>query len=249
MELIVDEKLAILRGADELIDQGGITLLAKVLKGSREKKVLEMELDQCPVYGYFKKDKLADIVEKIDWMIYNDFLDIHYSGRLPMIVYTERGWKIEANQRVDEFLKEWDNWIEEDRHAPDMEYLKGRNREMILLLLDKIRETGNHRYIPYLEAWEKADYKKVRAVIRDTIKSIESNEPIDWEVVQNRKDDIKDALKGSEPQDLLLKCYECGDRFTFTVGEQQFYKQRGFDLPKRCTECRDKRKYGHAFDF
>jgi superfamily II DNA helicase RecQ len=249
MELTADEKLVILRGADDLIGQGGRTLLAKVLKGSRDKKVLEHELDQSPVYGHFKEKKIADIVEMVDWMIEHDFLDIEYFGKLPMIVYTERGWKIEANQRADEFLREWDQWIEEGRSIPDMDYLKGRNREMILLLLDKIKETGNRKYTPFLEAWEEVDYKKVRAAIRDTIASIESEEPIDWEIAQKREEEIKDALKGAEPQDLLLKCWDCGERFTFTAGEQRLFKQKGFDLPRRCVECRDRRKYGLEFDF
>jgi hypothetical protein len=48
---------------------------------------------------------------------------------------------------------------------------------------------------------------------------------------------------GSAPHDYLLKCVECGERFTFTVGEQKFYKQKGFALPKRCEECRDERSF------
>ncbi|UOQ49826.1 hypothetical protein MUN88_07060 [Gracilibacillus caseinilyticus] len=55
--LSVEEIKVILRAADELIGQGGGTLLAKILKGSREKRVLELELDKCPVYGYFKSKK------------------------------------------------------------------------------------------------------------------------------------------------------------------------------------------------
>lgn len=130
--MTVNEKLAILRAADEIIGQGGRTLLSKILKGSRDKKVLALEMEQCPVYGYFKSEKLTDIVEKIDWMIDNDFLDIEYFGKLPMIVFTERGWEIESDQRADEFLDEWDTWIKEDKPIPDMEYLKDRNRKMIL---------------------------------------------------------------------------------------------------------------------
>ncbi len=42
-----DEIAVILRGADDLIMQGGRTLLAKVLKGSRDKRVLELELDRA----------------------------------------------------------------------------------------------------------------------------------------------------------------------------------------------------------
>ena len=40
-DLPYEEVRAILRGADDLIMRGGRALLAKVLKGSREKKLLE----------------------------------------------------------------------------------------------------------------------------------------------------------------------------------------------------------------
>lgn len=54
-----DEEIkAILRAADELIATGGRNMLAKILKGSKDKKVLEHGLDQCPVYGYYIKQKL-----------------------------------------------------------------------------------------------------------------------------------------------------------------------------------------------
>lgn len=242
--LTVDEKLAILRAADEIIGQGGRTILAKILKGSRDKKVLALGLDRCPVYGYFKSEKIADITEKIDWMIDHDFLDIEYFGKLPMIVFTDRGWKIEADQRADELLSEWDLWIEAGKPIPNMEYLKDRNRHMIFLFLDKIKESGDDKYIPYLEAWEKVDYKKVRGKIRETISAIESNAPIDNMAVQKRKEEIEQLLNGAAPQDLILKCWECGNRFVFTVGEQKFFKQKGFQFPKRCPICINKKRIG-----
>jgi DNA replicative helicase MCM subunit Mcm2 (Cdc46/Mcm family) len=44
-------------------------------------------------------------------------------------------------------------------------------------------------------------------------------------------------------EDRTLICQDCGSEFTFTVGEQEFYKEKGFDNePKRCKECRDKKK-------
>ena len=43
-------------------------------------------------------------------------------------------------------------------------------------------------------------------------------------------------------QDLILKCQDCGGNFVFTVGEQQFYKSKGFTIPKRCKACRDANK-------
>lgn len=43
--------------------------------------------------------------------------------------------------------------------------------------------------------------------------------------------------------DKTLVCQDCGNEFVFTVGEQEFYKEKGFDNePKRCEECRNKRK-------
>jgi|GEM_PF-1873399 len=46
--LPVEDIRAIIRGADEMILSGGRNLLVKVLKGSKAKKVLELELDQSP---------------------------------------------------------------------------------------------------------------------------------------------------------------------------------------------------------
>ncbi|WP_413375772.1 zinc-ribbon domain containing protein [Alkalihalobacillus sp. 1P02AB] len=46
-------------------------------------------------------------------------------------------------------------------------------------------------------------------------------------------------LAGLAPHDLLLKCWECGNRFIFTAGEQQFFKRKGFSYPKRCKKCRN----------
>ncbi|MDC3418074.1 RQC-minor-1 family DNA-binding protein [Aquibacillus salsiterrae] len=237
-----EEIKVILRAADEIIAQGGRTLLAKILKGSREKKVLQLELDTCPVYGYYKSEKLDEVVAKIDWMIEYDFLTIEYSGKLPMIVFTERGWQIESDQMADELLQEWMEWVKQGEQSPDMTYLKDRNREMILLLLEKVKESGNKMFIPYLRLWEKIEYKKVKKAIRSTIKALENNVPIDNQLVQNRTESIDEALKGAAPQDLRLKCWECGERFMFTIGEQLFFKQKGFEYPKRCGKCRDNRK-------
>ncbi|WP_261176731.1 zinc-ribbon domain-containing protein [Anaerobacillus sp. CMMVII] len=122
-----------------------------------------------------------------------------------------------------------------------MTYLKDRNRELILLLLEKIKYSGDQSLIPYLKLWEKVDYKKVRAEILKTIDVLEYKKPVDVQAAQDRTESINEALKGSAPQDLLLKCWECSKRFTFTIAEQKFYKQKGFALPKRCKKCRSDR--------
>src|SRR5258708_29880922 len=46
-------------------------------------------------------------------------------------------------------------------------------------------------------------------------------------------------------QDRTLTCRDCGQDFTFTVGEQEFYASRGLtNLPGRCPDCRAARRSG-----
>lgn len=45
----------------------------------------------------------------------------------------------------------------------------------------------------------------------------------------------------AEDTNFLLKCIDCGAAF-FTEGERDFYLSKGFDMPKRCKACRDKKK-------
>ena len=164
----------ILRAADDLIASGGRNLLAKMLKGSKEKKALELELDKNPSYGCFQSLSLDEVMEKIDWMIKHRYLEIEYDGRLPLLVFTEEGWNIEREELAHELLHEWDTWIDNRVEVLSMDYLKDRNRGMILLFLRKIEDTRNPKYIPLLGKWEQIDYKKVRQEIRRVISQLQS---------------------------------------------------------------------------
>jgi CxxC-x17-CxxC domain-containing protein len=42
--------------------------------------------------------------------------------------------------------------------------------------------------------------------------------------------------------DKILTCSDCGQEFTFTASEQDFYAERGFTEPRRCASCRASRK-------
>ena len=44
-------------------------------------------------------------------------------------------------------------------------------------------------------------------------------------------------------EDKTLTCKECGKEFVFTVRDQEFYAEKGFDHePQRCRECRIAKK-------
>jgi hypothetical protein len=169
--LSAEEIAAILRGADSMIARGGRTQLSKLLKGSREAAVIEHGLDQNPSHGFYRNLTAEEILKRVDWMIKNDYLRIEYSYRLPVIVFAPRGWAIEVVTMAEELLRGFD-----DRLAAGPPYdfsdLKDRNREMILLLLDKIEASGRRDFVPLLKAWSAIDYAKVRARIGSVMRTL-----------------------------------------------------------------------------
>ncbi len=173
-ELPEHELLAILRGADDLIARGGRTLLMRILRGSASKDVLERGLDQSPVYGYFADLSNEDTLARIDWAILNGYLNIEQINRLPRITYTRKGWEIERAQFADELLADIEKVLE-GGPPYNMAYLKDRDREMILLLLDKIAATGDAAFIPALEAWKAVDHKKVQKRIGQILHQLKAN--------------------------------------------------------------------------
>ena len=166
---------AILRGADDLIMRGGRSLLVKILRGSRSKDVLSQSLDSSPVYGRFQQLPAADVLARIDWLILHGYLAIEYDHRLPLLIYTERGWAIERETHAEELLGELNETLTTGREPIDMSHLKDKNRQLIWLLLDKLEASGDKRYIPLLSAWEQIDYKKVRQRIRGVIERLSTS--------------------------------------------------------------------------
>ncbi len=233
------EILVILRAADDIIAAGGRTLLAKILKGSRDKKVLQLGLNNSPVYGNFSALRTEEILARIDWMLHHDFLQIEYSGKLPLLVFTEKGWILERDQYADELLRQWDEWLANNVTPASMDYLKDRDRGLILLLLEKVRQTGNKRYLAFLQHWEKIEYKKVRQAIRYVMNCLESPADAQGPVALAPQADIKAQLKVEPNRPEVLTCWECGEKFTWEIKEQEFFKGKGFAPPKRCPACRE----------
>ena len=49
-------------------------------------------------------------------------------------------------------------------------------------------------------------------------------------------------------KDKTLSCIQCNGIFTVTVNEQKRLLDRGFNLPRRCPECRRKKSKAHESD-
>lgn len=39
-------------------------------------------------------------------------------------------------------------------------------------------------------------------------------------------------------EDKTLACIDCKGNFVFSAGEQKFFQEKGFTPPKRCKDCR-----------
>lgn len=43
-------------------------------------------------------------------------------------------------------------------------------------------------------------------------------------------------------ENVTVVCKDCGTEFVIEAKEQEWYKEQGFELPKRCPSCRKARK-------
>jgi hypothetical protein len=231
------ELRAILRAADEIIAKGGRTLLTKILKGSKEQKLLELGLDRNPAYAFYKDLALEQIKNKVDHMIRTGFLEIQTNGKLPVIVYASLGWAIERERRAEEFVQEWDHWLANNIVPISMVYLKERNRGMMFLFLYKILCSRNKKYMPFLSLWEQIDFKKVQVEIRhviDALKQSDELEDAQWERLI--KEQAKSLLiRLSDP--IIMACQQCGDPYICDETNPTYYTSEGLRFPDKCLHC------------
>lgn len=51
------------------------------------------------------------------------------------------------------------------------------------------------------------------------------------------------SVQESSREDVItVECIDCGRTFDLTKEEQDWYKEKGFAMPKRCKECRKERR-------
>ena len=161
-----------LRGADDLIMRGGRGLLAKVLKGSKQKVIFEKELDQSPVYGALSELSITEITARIDWLIIDGYLAIAYDYRLPLLVYTSLGWTIERETYADELLARLDRCMEDDNVDHDLSWLTEKNPGVLELVLERIAESGDRNYLPVLARWRKLSSKRFGRRIGRSVRAL-----------------------------------------------------------------------------
>lgn len=182
----------ILRGADELIGTGGRSMLVKILKGSKDKKVLEHHLDECPAYGFYHSLTLEEISYRVDWVIEEDYLRIEYGGRLPLLIFSEKGWGMEEETFAEEIYQKFCQDLEENQRNV-ISKMKEVNRQVVFDVLEKIRASKNTAFLPLLEAWKNVEVRKVKARISSVEKSLGNASGEPWiEYRKATKGDVKE---------------------------------------------------------
>ncbi|MGK0185822.1 MAG: hypothetical protein ACI9R3_001605 [Verrucomicrobiales bacterium] len=171
-----EDLVAILRGAENLIGLGGRNLLCKILKGSSAKEVLEHGLQNNPSYGHFADFTLEAILHRVDRAILDEYLKISHSGKLPLLVYSARGLKIEMNTIICEWFEICSAMVESGGPYL-MGFMKDSNRTTAFKFLDQIADAGDKRFIALLESWHKCEVKKVRARIQAVIRELQGTGP------------------------------------------------------------------------
>jgi len=68
----------------------------------------------------------------------------------------------------------------------------------------------------------------------------------DWKTVSRKKKSDDEGFGHiqtiSQLQDLIINCSWCKKDFTFLVKDQKYFKNKSFDAPKKCKDCRLKKK-------
>ena len=95
-----------------------------------------------------------------------DYLRIEYDYRLPLLVFSEKGWQIEKETFAQELYQRMCLDVEEKKARVIFE-MKEVNRQVVMRVLDKIEKEGTEEFLPYLEAWKMLEVKKVAARIAE----------------------------------------------------------------------------------
>ena len=159
-----DEIVAILRAADPIIANGGRTLLSKVLKGSKDKDVLNHSLDVNPFYGAFANKPSALIMNMIDYCILDDLFRIQFDGRMPVLVYSEKGWAIERETFANELLLEILDSVKTGSHD-FIEHMLKVNPQCVLIALNQLGKVNDAKLREALAAWLPQTNGKVKKKI------------------------------------------------------------------------------------
>ena len=155
------ELAIILHGADSVVHRGGRSQLVKLLKGSRDKRVLELGLDADGSYGALSHLTLDEIARRVDWAIEKGYLDYYYEWRQPLLMFTERGWELERPVAIESLFEQFCRDVDEsEMHM--VERMAGIKNDVQLDVVELIAQRCDERCLEHLESWSGKATKRIR---------------------------------------------------------------------------------------
>jgi len=156
-----EELAVILHGARSVVHRGGRSQLVKLLKGSRDKRLLELGMDADGSYGALSYLTLDEIARKVDWTIEAGYLDYYYEWRQPLLMFTERGWELEKPVVVEEFFEQFCRDVEDGKFRMAERMVDIKN-EVQLDVIELIAQRCDERCLAHLEVWSSQTTKRIR---------------------------------------------------------------------------------------
>jgi len=133
----------------------------KLLKGSRDKRLLELGMDADGSYGALSYLTLDEIARKVDWTIEAGYLDYYYEWRQPLLMFTERGWELEKPVVVEEFFEQFCRDVEDGKFRMAERMVDIKN-EVQLDVIELIAQRCDERCLAHLEVWSSQTTKRIR---------------------------------------------------------------------------------------
>jgi len=170
-----EELAIILHGANSVVHLGGRSQLVKLLKGSRDKRILDRGLDADESYGALSQLTLDEIARRVDWTIEEGYLDYYYEWRQPLLMFTKRGWELERPVAVESEFRCFCQDVEEGemRMAERMADIK---YDIQLDVIGLIAQRCDGRCLAHLEAWSSVATKRIRKKISWAERQIRARE-------------------------------------------------------------------------
>ena len=174
-----EERRAILSVADVLVGRAGRTSLVMALRGSRAKRVLQYKVENTGGYGYFAGVAEADVLAKVDELIFGGVLRIDRSGDFPLLAYTEKGLEFAERYVAEEWLSDLRRQVESVAagSSPELPFLMAkmpdRNLATVGKLIEQMEREVDARWLPLLRQWAASETKRIRGRLNPIISSLE----------------------------------------------------------------------------
>ena len=163
----------IIRATEDLINEGGRNLLVKILRGSQAKVVLP-EFRKNPMYGKWSALSETEVAQRVDWCIQEEYLQIQYSGKLPLLAYGDSGIAIECRLIASEYLA-----LAAINDPGLHQKIPNVPISTLYALLDLITNSREvESYTPFLKQWQNYATKRFRKQINRVFQDWQGAAPL-----------------------------------------------------------------------